>query len=800
MLKNYFIIACRSLFKNKLHAFISIGGLALGMTVSMLIGFWIWDELSFNKYHDNYRRIQKVMKVATANGEVNTVGSHSIPLGALLRSEYGYEFEHIAMCIKGAFHVVSADDKYFKQQGNYMEPEAPDMLGLRMIYGDRAGLGDLNSILLSESLARKIFANQNPVNQLLQIDDKVTVKVTGVYEDLPDNSEFRGITFILPFNLWLASKADGEQLRNDWHSEFVEIFVQTKGDDDFERISSVIEDIEQGNVGGAQAERKTALFLHPMSKWHLYSEFDNGKSHASDRVRFIIAYGIIGTFVLLLACINFMNLSTARSEKRSREVGIRKTMGSLRKQLVVYFFSESLVVSVSAFVFSFIAVIVILPSFNDVADKNISIPWTSVGFWGIAIVFTVFTGLLAGVYPAVYLSSFNPVRVLKASSGNSGRNSVVARKLLVVVQFTISSALIIGTIIIYQQIQFAKDRPIGYSRDRLVVFPAAFQDFKKKFEVVRNELKKSGAVEDVASSSSPMTDVWQQYQGFNWKDKDIDPSKDPYFATISVTHEYGSTVGWKLVDGRDFSRELRSDSLGIIINRASMKLMNFKDPIGQVVTIDAGKLLEFHIIGVVDDLVMHSPFEPSNPTIFYIGGGWNCLMVKLNPHVATSQALVRIEEVLRNIFPTDPIDYKFVDEEYAAKFASEIRLGKMSGFFAALAIIISCLGLFGLSAFVVEQRNKEIAMRKVLGASASDVWQLLSGEFVILVIVSFVLASPIAYSFIIEWLSQYEYRVGISVWTFIGTGIITLVITMSIISFQTMKAIFSNPILSLRSE
>jgi len=799
MFKNYFKTAWRSLVKNKVSAFINIGGLAVGMAVAILIGLWIYDELSFNTWHTNYDRIAQVKTNADYSRTVYTVESQPMPLADELRSSYGNDFKYIIKSTQTEQHVLSAADKKFTEAGNYMQPEAPDMLTLKMLKGSRTGLNELNAILLSGSLAKKLFADEDPLDKIVKIDNKFPVKVTGVYQDLPDNTEFTNVNFIAPFDLYLSSYDWARNKQNDWNNLSIRVYAQLNPNADFDKVSASIKNVLLHRASGDQAKRKPALFLQPMSRWHLYSRFQNGVNVTSDQLQFIWFYGIIGVFVLLLACINFMNLSTARSEKRAKEVGIRKAIGSVRSQLISQFFSESIMVACFACVLAIALIQFSLPWFNNVAGKKISILWTNPFFWMAGIVFSLFTGLLAGSYPALYLSSFNPVKVLKGTF-RTGRLAAIPRKALVIVQFTVSIMLVIGTITVYRQIQFAKNRPVGYSAESLVQVPVNSPEFEGKYDVFRSEVKNTGAVIEVAESASPVTSIWSTNKGFTWQN--TENAKETEFATIAVTPEYGKTIGWQFIDGKDFSREFATDSTGFVINEAAAKLMGFQNPVGETIQWDQIKDKNFKVLGVVKDMVMESPFKPITPAIFFIyhRDGMNSMFIKLSPHVSASNALAKIEAVFKKEFPATPFEYSFVNEEFSKKFASEERVAKLAGLFAGLAILISCLGLFGLASFVAEQRTKEIGIRKVLGASVANLWQLLSKDFVMLVIISCLIAAPIAYYFMTKWLQKYTYRTEISWWIFAAAGFGALTITLLTVSYQAIKAAMANPVKSLRTE
>jgi putative ABC transport system permease protein len=529
------------------------------------------------------------------------------------------------------------------------------------------------------------------------------------------------------------------------------------------------------------------------------SKFENRVIVTSEEIKFVWFYGIIGAFVLMLACINFMNLSTARSEKRAKEVGIRKAMGSRRNQLVKQFFSESILVATCSFLASLLLVQLSLPGFNAIAGKNILIPWSSSIFWALCMLFIFVTGFAAGSYPAFYLSSFNAVKVLKGTFRTS-RFAALPRKILVVIQFTVSIALIIGTRVVYQQVQFARNRPTGYSQQGLVSVVMSTEDFQGKYEVIRNELKNSGAAVEVAESGNSIVGLGAETGGITWEGKD--PDMESSFGIVPVTYEYGKTVGWQFSSGRDFSRSLASDSTGFVINEAAVKYIGLKNPVGKTLAWkrDGDATTQYRILGVVKDMVMSSPYEPAYPTVFFLNGGMGDIFIKINPNVSAPAALSKIETVMRRLIPSAPFDYKFVDQEYAAKFAAEERIGKLSSFFATLAVFISCLGLFGLSSFVAERRTKEIGIRKTLGASVFIVWKLLSRNFVLLVIISFLIASPISFYFMQKWLQNYQYRTEISWWIFAFTGIGALAITLLTVSFQAIKAAITNPVKTLRTE
>jgi ABC-type antimicrobial peptide transport system permease subunit len=679
------------------------------------------------------------------------------------------------------------------------------MFTFNMIHGSRDGLRETHAIMIAASVAKALFGDTDPVNNTITINNTTEVTVTGVYEDFPLNSKFHKVKYFTTWSLYLLNNPwIEERMLTNSREHFIHIYVETLPGSNFELVAEQIRNIIQVAPEDREKGSRHAL-LFPMSEWHLHP-YATGRGATTDKgpVQMVWMVGAIGLFVLLLACVNFMNLSTARSEKRAKEVGIRRTIGSLRKHLIHQFFSESYIVVVSAFVFSIILVALALPWFNDLSSKQMVIPWSNAAFWMICMVFICITGLLAGSYPAFYLSSFQPVKVLKGTF-RAGRFASVPRKILVVMQFTVSVALIICTIIIYQQIQFAKNRPVGYTRERLITLAMKSPEFYDKYSVLRNELKNTGVVEEVSASMGQVTDIASNNGGFGWAGQE--PDQDQNFVTLAVTAEHGKTIGWQFIQGRDFSSEQASDSTGIVINETAARIMGLENPIGEPVTWEywTGDRppLHYKIMGVIKDVVMGSPYEPIKPTIFYMkghNGRVNWINIRMKSGVSPFEAIAKMEAVFNRVIPSALFDYRFVDEQYALKFAAEERIGKLASFFGTLAIFISCLGLFGLSSFVAEQRTKEIGIRKVLGASVANLWKMLSKDFVVLVILSCFIAVPVAYYFLDGWLQKYHYRIDISWWVFVLSGVGSVVITLATVSFQAIKAALMNPVKSLRSE
>ncbi|MEB2778520.1 FtsX-like permease family protein [Algoriphagus sp. D3-2-R+10] len=807
MYKSYFKIGWRNLLYNKGYSLLNIAGLAIGMMVAIVNGLWIWHEFSYNKYFDNYGRIAQVVEVGLDHDKGGTYmyNSMTYPLGEDLVEKYNHQFKRIARASQRQGKILTAGEIKVNSTGLYIDEDGPELFSLQMLDGTRNGLTEMHSVMLAKSTADALFGSKEPIYQTIRINNETDVIVSGVFEDFPQNSEFSDVKYFAPWSLYVSeNKWIQEHAMTDLRNHFLEIYVEIESDDTFETVSSQIkgallfvpEDFDDAK------RRNAELDLYPMSDWHLYPP--GLRSGQMEPVLMLKLVGAVGAFVLALACINFVNLSKARAEKRAKEIGIRKAIGSIRSQLINQFFTESFLVVIFSFFLAMILTVLVLPGFNHIASKNMEIPLDNGWFWAAAFGFVLFTSVLAGSYPAFYLSSFNPIRALKGSF-RIGRLASLPRKVLVVFQFSISVILIIGTIVVYGQIQYAKDRPVGYDREGLIMMRKQSTDFNGKYEVLRQELKNTGMVSEVSESMGSVTQIYSGNKGWDWKDRKPEDVGD--FATLSVSHLHGKTVGWQFVEGRDFDPGISSDSLGIVINESALHRMNLQYPIGEPVSWtwrgDKDNVLNYKILGVIKDMVMASPYEPARPTIFYVkghNGNPNWINIKINPQVSASEALPKIESVFKKVIPSVPFEYKFADEEYAAKFGKEERVANMAFIFAGLAIIISCLGLLGLSSFMAETRTKEIGIRKVLGASVAGLWTMLSKEFVWLVFISCIVATPLSYYLMAGWLQNFIYRTDLSIWVFVATGMGAIGITLLTISYQAVKTALMNPVNSLRSE
>ena len=791
MIKSFFRVAYRNLVSNKVYSSINIIGLAAGMAVALLIGVWIQDETGFNKSIGNYDRLGKIWQFVKFGDLKSSYDVSPIPLAAELKEKYP-DIKSASLSTSRDV-ILNANERKLSVNGNYAESVFPEMIPLKMISGDDRGLQDIHSILLSEKTAISLFGKINPINKLVKLNDTVSLKVTGVFENFPANSDFRNMNFIAPWDLFSSLESWVRDSKDQWDNNSFNIYVLIRRGADFKKLSAQIKDarMRQPNPPSYKPE----FFIHPMSRWHLYSEFYDGVN-TGGAITNVRLFALIGGFVLLLACINFMNLSTARSEKRAKEVGIRKTIGSRRWQLVGQFFSESVLYVLIAFSMSLLICVLTLPFFNQMAGKQINIAWSDPMFWITSIGFCLFTSLLAGSYPALYLSGFEPVQTLK-NTFKTGKLAALPRRILVVLQFSVSVAMIIGTIVVFQQIQFIKDRPVGYDRSGIIevkMQPKAH--YLGHYDVFRKDLLNTGIVKEMAEASGSVTEQFGGTTDISWPGKT--PDQHPLLMTNSVSHDYGKTVGWQMIRGRDFSRDYGADTSAMVLNESAARIMGFKNPVGQQVTLH-GKT--YQVIGVMNDMIKESPFQAVKPSFFILGYiGENVIDIKLASGIPTATALAKLEKVFTQYDPASPFSYDFVDELYAAKFSDEENIGKLAGFFSSLAILISCLGLFGLASFVAEKRTREIGVRKILGASVLDLWGLVSKEFVILVGLSLFIAIPFTYYVMHHWLQSFEYRTHISAWIFTSVAMGAIGITLLTVSFQAIKAAIANPVKSLRTE
>ena len=796
MIRNHFLVAWRNLLKNKGYASINIMGLATGMAVTLLIALWALNEYSYDRFLPNYKQVYHVKVNFTSQHDgTTTQDAISLPLADVLRSEVpGIKRVAEADWIGNEASDLKVGDKKLYLKGGAAAPEFWQIFAFPFVKGNPlTAFRDPFSIVIDESTAKALFGNKDPLNQAIRIDNDKMVKVTGVIKDIPANSSLQ-FSFLMPFAFKEQTQDWVKQSRSHWTYNSFQIFVQLEPGVGYAQIAPKIRDLVY-QKSPEMRPGKPAIWLQPYKEWHLYTEFKNGNV-AGGFIDYVHLFMLIGSLVLIIACINFMNLSTARSEKRAREVGVRKALGSQRKDLIVQFLTESVVIAGIASMLAMLLVQLALPAFNALTAEAIRRPWSSPLFWCSMLGYVLLTGLFAGSRPAFYLSSFNPVKVLKgAISGGSGPG--LPRKILVVMQFSCSIALIISTVVVYRQIKYAKDRPTGYDANRLMMTDMS-ADLVKNYTALQQEMIQSGVVVDAATSSSVVTEMQSHCSLDNWPGKTAG-DESVNIGSVWVSDTYFKALGMQIITGRDFSADIHSDSAGVILNEAAVRRIGLKDPVGRKVTWNCfgGPVRS---LGVVKDALMESPFKPVAPAIFYHADWGNSLLYRLSPNVKTQDALPVLARLFEKYNPAYPYSYKFVDEEYSLKFRLEVLVGKLAGIFAGLAILISCLGLFGLAAYVAERRTKEIGIRKVLGASVPQLWLLLSKEFLLLVMISCAIASPIALYFLHNWLRQYDYRISIGADVFVLAAVAALLITMLTVSVQAIKAALTNPVKSIRAE
>jgi putative ABC transport system permease protein len=789
MLHTYVKIAWRNLTRNKTLSVINILGLSLGMTFAILVGLWIHFEQSFEDFQVNKDHIAIVGRHLMLNNDKGTALNAMLPLADELKNNYP-EIKHLTRLGGGSKHSLVVGDKKFSKAGLWIDPDFLNMFTFPVLKGNaKTALADPNSIVITESVAKAMFGDENPIGKQIRLDNQYTVQVSAVLKDLPKNTEVT-FEFLAPYAFKIQNEPDTKNSLTNWGNSFLTIIIETNKGVSMAALSKKLEPLLATKPTGVKSMR---LFLFPMSRWHLYDDFKDWVNTGGE-IEYIRLFALIGGFVLLIACINFMNLSTARSEKRAKEVGIRKTIGSGRGQLITQFLTESLVTSFLAFLLSLVFIQIFLPYLKDLGFENIHFDLGNFGLLASILVVTLITGLIAGSYPAFYLSSFRPVMVLKGVI-RQGKEAVNFRKILVVSQFSLSMGLIISTIIIFQQIGHAKNRPLGYSPDNLISLNAT-DDLRKNFPALKQDLLNTGLIDAVARSSSDMTWINNNYTAFHWTGQD--PNKDASIDVIMTEFDYDKAARLQFVAGRPFSREYSTDSQAVILNEAAIRLIGYKDPIGKTMRLGDQPLT---IIGVIRNVVSRDPFKPVGAcAILFNPNNVNSVLIRLKDHADLRKSLAAMKPIVEKYNPALPFEYFFEDEEFGKKFATENQVGKLAGIFAGLAIFISCLGLFGLAMFMAERRSKEVSIRKVLGASVANLWLLLSKEFIWLVGIAIAIASPLAWLLMNNWLKKYDYRIDIGWPVFAIAGFLALAVALVTVSTQAIRAATANPAKTLKTE
>lgn len=789
MLKNFFKVAWRNLWRNKGFSAINITGLSIGMAGAILILLWIQNEVSFDQFHKKRDRIYQAWSQIYADGKLRSWSSTPKPLARAVEKDLPEVEQATRVNFQNGF-LMKVDDKRFMILGNHVDSNFLQVFSFPLIKGDpKTALNDTYSMVITEKLAVKLFGKEDAMGKMIRVRNTDNFTVTGILKDLPNNTSF-DFECLVPWS-YLRKKGLDD---NKWNDNSTMTYVLLKPNASLASVKPKFALLKQRYDLLAKKEN-AQMFLYPISRWHLYSDFKNGYESGEGRITFVKLFGVIAAFILLIACINFMNLSTARSEKRAKEVGIRKVIGAQKASLIGQFIGESVLLAFLAGSLAMIIVQCSLPAFNTLVNKQLFIPYTSAYFWLSAVGFVLLTGFLAGSYPAFFLSSFRPVSVLKGTFKKMNA-LVTPRKALVVLQFTFAIILMICSIIVKQQIDYARSRQAGYDRSNLVYFYLS-EGIGKNYAPIKNELYGTGTATSVTKTSAPLTDNWNAGWGQEWEGKDPNDKTD--FRRYTEDGGLGKTARLTFIAGRDIDvQTYPADSSAMILNESALKVMKFKNPLGQIVR-DMGQ--QWHVVGVVKDFILESPYEPIKPLLIYGPKGWfNIIQVKLNEKNTIAKNLKTIEAIIRKYDAEYLFLDNLVDEDYAKKFANEKRTGTLARLFAGLAIFISCLGLFGLATYMAEARVKEIGVRKVLGASIIDIAALLSKDFVKLVGIAIVISSPIAWLVMLKWLENYSYRVNISLLVFISTSVLAIAIALATVSFQAIKAAIANPIKGLRSE
>jgi len=782
-------IALRNLWKNKGFSLINIGGLAIGLGSCMILLLYVVYEFGYDKDTKNYNTTYVAYTNMEANGKVNSWAWTPGLLAPALKEKYA-DVVNASRSSYPSNNLISYGDKKIKNSAVFADPSFIDILGFEFLSGNKSqSLQNINSVILTKSLASKLFGNEDPMNKVVKFDNTEPLSVEAVIADLPENSSIK-FDYIMPWKLY--EKKQTWIKEQGWGSNFCLTLVQLKDPNRLDQMNLTIKNFYTQNDKNADNE----LFLHPLAKWHLYNDFENGKS-VGGKINQLKIFLVLAICILLIACVNFMNLSTARSEKRAKEVGVRKAIGSSRKSLIFQFILESTLLALIGTVVAFILLEISLPYFNNLLNINLLIQYNDWRYWLTLVGLMLFTGLIAGSYPAFYLSSFKPIKVLKGFSLKAGAAFSI-RKVLVVFQFVFAGCLIVCTVVIYQQLNFIKEKPIGYNKGNLIQMAAQGNlQNKQKIALLKEQLLKSGATLHVSTLSMDLDQGGNNTSNVEWQGSN--PKESILFNERGIGHDFIETIGTEMIEGREFATEFRADSNKVIFNEAAIRAMGIKNPLGTVISYGDTKCT---IVGVMKDFIVESPYQKVAPTIFYPAekNGIGVILIRLNEEKNIGSSLAKIDAIVKEINPDYPVDRIFVSESFEEKFQDEKLLGTLSNWFGGFAIFISCLGLLGLALFMAEQRKKEISIRKVLGASTGNILTLLNKDFIKLVALANVIAFPLAYVIINQWLSAFEYRVAISFLPFALAILISILIAILTVSIQSIKVAKANPIDALKYE
>jgi putative ABC transport system permease protein len=791
MIRNYLKIAWRNISRNKAHTFINVAGLSVGLVCSLLILLWVQNELSVDAFYKNGPQLYSVYERQyydhKVHGSFNTPGITADEMKKVLP-----EVEHAVNVGFGQKNTFQVGDKILKQEGSSAGTDYFNVFGFKLLQGSaQTALNTPVSLAISHKMANAFFGSpQAAIGKTIRYENSKNFTITAVFEDLPKNSSQKFEYLINWFNF-----LEENSWAREWGNQGPSTYIMLRADADpvkFEKKITRFLDHYSGT------NRKTATFIIDLGiqrfdEQYLHSNFEDGK-FIGGRIEYVRLFSIVALFILLIACINFMNLSTARSVKRAKEIGVRKVVGAVRSALVQQFISESLLITSISVIISLLLLVVLLPVFNQVTQKEIELPFNQAAFWVKLMLITLITGLVSGSYPALFLSSFNPVKVLKGTLKlDSG--TTLFRKGLVVFQFALSVVLITGTIVISRQMNYIQSKNLGYDKENLVYVPIE-GTLLTKYNIFKEEALRLPGIQAVTRITSTPTNIQNGTGGVDWTGRD--PNVNIQFVQASVGYDFVKTMNVKLLDGRDFSKDFPTDSVGYILNEAALKRIGYKKPIGQPLTFwgRRGK-----VIGLIKDFHFNSMHEEIKPLILRSRADENYGSILIRTQAGkTREALASVEQLYKQLNPAFPFTYYFSDEEYQKLYQNEQIVDKLSNAFAFLAIFISCLGLLGLAMFTAEQRIKEIGIRKVLGASVQSLFALLSSEFLLLVVIALFIALPIAWYAAGQWLQGFAYRTPIQWWMFALSGVLIVMIALVTVSFQAIKAALINPIKSLRSE
>ncbi|WP_342088651.1 ABC transporter permease [Dyadobacter sp. OTU695] len=789
MIRNYFKIALRNLLKSKTFSAINVLGLALGMACSLMIMLWIRDERAVDAFHANKDQLYRIYMREYFSGKVQGVIWTPGPLAEELKKSVP-EIEMSTPFSWTIQQTFSVGSKIHKKATNWASGDFFKMFSYKLLQGTpEAALRDRGSIAISRDMAEAFFGSpEAAIGKAIRYDNRKEMTVSAVFENVGANSSLKFDCLMT----WDAYVDDNGWATN-WSNTDPLTFFKLRKDADPAKVEAKMRQLlDKTNRDGGKPY-KTQLAMQPFHEYYLNSNIKDAKMDGG-RIEYVQLFGFVAVFILLIACINFMNLATARSSRRAKEVGVRKVIGAMRSMLAGQFMGEALLIAGLSAALAVVLVALLLPAFNSLTSKQMALPWSEPLFWGVIAGLLAATGLLAGSYPAFFLSSLNPVRILKGAL-KSDSSSVWVRQGLVVFQFGLSVILIVGMIVIYRQVGFVQNKNLGFDRENLVYFPIEGELFNK-FELLKEQLTQVPGIKQVSHMTATPASNGNGADGITWPGGD--PNNQVRFTPVGVGYDFTKTMNLQMADGRDFSKAFPTDSSGVIVNETAVKVMGLKDPVGR--EINWGKT-KVRIVGVLKDFHFQSLHTAIRPLIAYLGARepQGSVVVRIQAG-KTPETLAAMERICKKLNPNVPFTYAFTDQEYARQYQSEQVVGKLAGYFASLAIFISCMGLFGLAAFTAEQRTKEIGVRKVLGASIAGIVGLLSRDFLKLVVMAIVLASPVAWYIMQQWLQGFAYQIDIEWWMFALAGIIAVLIAVFTISFQSIRAAMVNPVRSLRSE